>query len=173
MSRNTNTLRLPKWVVSVYPLLSSKNGFTRFFYYPPMTRVFLHLIANVLRDLPLRDNEKITVFIKNLECESGIDFEDVPHHLPIRYNCNCNWSIKNKTPRQIIEQCLEDYVESSEYNESDHNNVDETKVKKQDEIDQNDFDDLISNDVLNWEDESPESILEGEQMAAYWKKTWK
>lgn len=154
-------MKVPKWSLSIYPLLSSKTGFTRYFYYPPTTKVFLHLVVNVLCDSPRRYNEKFTIIINKLEEENGIELEDIPHSAPIKYRCN--WAVKNKTSREIIQQCLKDNCDE----DGEDKEEDEDEGANESEIDQNKFDDLIPREILEWEDESPEDILENEQMSKY------
>jgi hypothetical protein len=148
-------MKVPKWSVSIYPLLSSKTGFTRYFYYPPTSKVFLHLVVNVLGDIPRRDNEKFTIIINKLEGEDGLELEDIPHSAPIRYRCT--WAVKNKTSREIIKKCLND--------KDDDEDDDDDENEDDDEMDQNEVDDLIPREILEWEDESPEDVIENEQMS--------
>lgn len=151
----------PKYVISVYPLLSSKEGFSRFIYHPPSTQLYLHLLVNVLRNIPYRDNEKFTVLIYRLyEMEDG-RISDIPHSTP--NCCSPTWGIQNKSRRKIIEYCIKtqkiDSSDCDNHSDNDSDNDSDSDNENDDiDVDQEQFRDLISLDILEWEDESPETI---------------
>ncbi len=146
---NPNTPKHPVWMASIYPMIGTKSGFTRFFYHPPANHLIqLYIAANMLQKAVQRENDRYSMIVRTIE-----DFEgDVPHACPTTYNCS--WAFKCMTPRQIIKECLSEKSEALPDKEA---NFEKTPDNGEDE-NEDFWEDLIDSKCRYWSDESPELL---------------
>lgn len=164
----------PSWVASIYPLLANKSGFTRYFYYPPENdKIALYIAANMLREVTERSGDKHTLIVSYLGDKANY-LEDIPHSKPLRYSCS--FSFSEMTPRQIIQQCMEELEERQLNNKTERpsdNNEELFSISTNSSMmteDEDNWKDLVDKACLSWSDESPQQMAQRGNLGSHFAK---